>query len=106
MIRRPKKRASAAARAPASKRKSAKAALRAPRRLRASPRKTPKKKSAAQLARELDDAHAHQSATADVLKLISRSACDLPRVLETLLHSAARLCGARHGGIFRGSAGG
>ena len=36
-----------------------------------------------------------------MLKLISRSACDLPRVLETLLHSAARLCGARHGGIFR-----
>jgi signal transduction histidine kinase len=101
MIRRPKKRASAAARAPASKRKPAKAALRARRRLRASPKKTPKKKSAAQLARELDDAHAHQSATADVLKLISRSACDLPRVLETLLHSAARLCGARHGGIFR-----
>ena len=100
-IRRPKKRASTAARAPASKRKPAKAALRAPRRLRASPKKTPKKKGVAQLARELDDARAHQAATADVLKLISRSACDLPRVLETLLHSAARLCGAKHGGIFR-----
>ena len=101
MIRRPKKRASAAARAPASKRKPGKAVLRAPRRLRAGPKKTPKKKNVAQLARELDDARAHQAATADVLKLISRSACDLPRVLETLLHSAARLCGARHGGIFR-----
>jgi signal transduction histidine kinase/predicted DNA-binding protein len=101
MIRRPKKRASAAARAPASKRKPAKAALGAPRRLRAGPKKTSKTKSDAQLARELDDARAQQAASADVLKLISCSACDLPRVLETLVHSAAQLCGATHGGIFR-----
>jgi GAF domain-containing protein len=60
-----------------------------------------KKPTVADLTRELTEARAQQKASAEVLKLISCSACDLPGVLETVVERAARLCGARHGGIFR-----
>jgi hypothetical protein len=51
--------------------------------------------------RELNEGIARENATAEVLRVISRSPGELEPVFQAMLENATRICGAKFGILFR-----
>jgi two-component system, NtrC family, sensor kinase len=51
--------------------------------------------------RELTEALDRQTATSEILRVISDSRTDVQPVFDTIIRNAVRLCGALHGGVYR-----
>src|SRR3954471_171982 len=64
-------------------------------------RKTRSSGDTANLKRELANALSQQSATADILRIISRSTADAQPVFDAITRAATRLVGGRAAGVFR-----
>ena len=55
----------------------------------------------ARLARERDEAHEQQKATAEILRVIRMSPADVQPVFETIVRNAVSLCGSLYANVFR-----